>query len=186
MSKIVLPPDVKQTVQKKRWRSIGLSLAWYALWAVSVWQYYLNNTDVRPHWTLLFFALAVLLLPLWMFRLGWVLFDRPWMGEIVKIKYRKISEIPFLSEDVGRVERHETAVLIVRLPNGRNRRALCRGLGYAADRCYGVGDTITHVPLVTLPKNLTREAEGGRLCLVCSTLSGDSHEHCAACNRTIF
>ncbi len=186
MNKIVLPPDVKRTVWKKRWRSIGLSLLWYVLWTVSVWQYYLHNTDVRPHWTLLFFALAVVLLPLWMFRLGRVLFDRPWTGEIVKIKYRKISEIPFLSEDVGHVERHETAVLITRLPNGKKRRALCRGLGYAADRCYQTGDTIVHIPLVTLPKNLTREAEGGRLCLVCSTLSEDSHAHCAACDRTIF
>lgn len=186
MGNVTLPTDVKRLVCKKRWRSILLSFAWYALWAVSVWQYYVHTPEARPHWTLLFFALAVLLLPLWMFRLWRVLFDRTWTGEIVKIKYRKISEIPFLSEEIGHVERHETAVLITRLPNGKRRRALCRGLGYAADRCYAVGDTITHLPLVTLPKNHTRTPEGGRLCLVCSTLSEDSHAHCAACNRTIF
>ena len=186
MSRIVLPSDVKRVVRKKRWRSIGLTLAWYILWGVSVWQYYVHTPEAHPHWTLLFFALAVVLLPLWMFRLGRVLFDRSWTGEIVKIKYRKISEIPFLSEDVGRVDRHETAVLITRTANGRKRRALCRGLGYAADRCYKVGDTITHIPLVTLPKNRTSEPEGGRLGLVCSTLSEDSRIHCAACDRTIF
>lgn len=182
----VLPPDVKRAVDKIRWRSIGYSLLWYLLWTLGVWQYYRHNADMHPHLSLLFFALAVLLLPLWMFRLDRVLFDRPWKGEIVKIKYRKISEIPFLCEDVGRVERRETAVLHVRLANGKKRRAACRRLGYAADRCYKVGDTVLHLPLVLLPQNLSRSPEGGRLCLMCATLSEDSHEHCAGCQHTMF
>ncbi|MBE6757465.1 MAG: hypothetical protein E7552_02795 [Ruminococcaceae bacterium] len=186
MSNIQLPADVKRAVRKIRWRSIGCSLVWYLLWAVSLWQYYARNSDVHPHWSLLFFTLAVLLLPLWMFRLDKALFDRSWTGEIVKIKYRKMSEIPFLSEDIGRVERRDTAILYVRLPNGKKRRTACRRLWYAADRCYKAGDTVRHIPLVPLPQNLTAKPEGGKLCLMCATLSEDSHEHCAACNHTIL
>lgn len=186
MEKFVLPQDVQKAVRKTRWRSIVCSALWYLFWSVSVWQYYVRNPDMSPHWTLLVFAAVVLLLPFWLFHLDRALFDRPWVGEIVKIKHKKMSEIPFLSEDVGRVERHETAVLVVRLPNGKKRRAVCRKLGHAADRCYQVGDTIRHIPLVPLPQNLTSEPKDGRLCLMCATVSEDSHEHCAVCNHTIF
>ena len=182
-----LPSDVQHNLRhQKRWW-IALSVLWYLMWATGVWRYWAGHPDFTPNYMFVPFCTAVLLLPLWIFRLRIVLFDRAWSGEIVRIKYRMMSDIPVFSEGLDRVERHETAVLYVRrAADGRVKKLACRRLWHAADRCYRVGDTVRHIPFVALPQNLSREPEEGRLCLVCGTLSRDSHECCAACGHTIF
>lgn len=181
-----LPPQVRRTVTRQRRVRILLSLLWYLVWAAGLWHYYATDATRHPNWILPVFVAVLLVLPLWIFRLWEVVLDRPFTGEIVKIKYRMMSDIPVFSEGLERVERHETAILHVRRPNGKVKKLACRRLWRSADRCYKVGDTVRHIPLVALPQNLTREPEEGRLCLVCGVLSTDSHVHCAACGREIF
>lgn len=182
-----LPSDVQKGIRHQRRCWVVLSVLWYLVWGTAVWRYSAGHPDFTPNYMALPFAAAVLLLPLWIFRLRVVLFDRPWTGEIVRIKYRMMSDIPIFSEGLERVERHETAILYVRRhKNGRVKRLACRRLWRSADRCYRVGDTVRHIPFVALPQNLSREPEEGRLCLICGTLSTDSHTFCAACERTLF
>ncbi len=187
LSLAALPSDVRHDLRHQKGWWVVLSVLWYILWAVGVWRYWAGHPDFTPNYMFAPFCAAVLLLPLWIFRLRIVLFDRVWSGEIVRIKYRMMSDIPVFSEGLDRVERHETAVLYVRrTADGRMKKLACRRLCHAADRCYRVGDTVRHIPFVALPQNLSREPEEGRLCLVCGTLSRDSHDRCAACGRTIF
>ena len=181
-----LPRDVQRTVNRQRRKRILLSLLWYLVWGAGLWHYYAVDATRHPNWILPIFVLALLLLPLWIFRLRDVVLDRPFTGEIVKIKYRMMSDIPVFSEGLDRVERHETAILYVQREKGRPKKIACRRLWRSADRCYKVGDRVRHIPLVALPQNLSRPPEEGRLCLVCGVLSTDSHLHCAACNREIF
>lgn len=184
----VLPADVAHHVRHQRRGWVIVSALWYIIWGVSVWRYFAGHPDAEVvGYMVPIFTAAVALLPLWIFRLGKVLFGRIWSGEIVKIKYRRMSDIPIFSEGLERVERHETAVLYVRRkPGGRTRRIACRRLARSADRCYRVGDRVRHIPFVALPQNLSRRPEGERLCLVCGTLSENSHDTCIECGHAIF
>ena len=186
-NRFVLPAPVAKEVRRRKLKRVGISLIWYAIWGVSLWRYYAVDATRHPNWILPIFVLALLLLPLWIFRLRDVVLDRPYEGEIVRIKYRMMSDIPVFAEGLDRVERHETAVLYVQREKGRRpKKIACRRLWRSADRCYKVGDRVRHIPLVALPQNLSRPPEEGRLCLVCGVLSTDSHVHCAACDREIF
>lgn len=182
-----LPADVYAVLRRRRrWRVI-VSLLWYLMWGVAIWRYYVHNPDARPNFMLPLFVALLLLLPLWMFRLREVLFDRVWSGEVETVKYRMMSDIPVFSEGLERVERHETMVLYVRrTSDGKRKKVPCRRLWHAADRCYRRGDTVRHIPLLPLPQNLSRRPEGGELCLVCGTLSEHSGETCIECRHTIF
>lgn len=182
----VLPESIKKEIQKRKTRRILATLLWYALWGVSLWRYYAVDASRQPNWILPIFVVALLLLPLWIFRLWEVVLDRPFTGEIVRIKYRMMSDIPIFQEGLDDVERNEAAILFVRRGRRRAKKLSCRRLWRAADRCYKVGDTVRHMPLVPLPQNLSHPPEGGRLCLMCGVLSEDSHAHCAACGREIF
>ncbi len=184
--KEILPDDVRQTVHRQYWRSVLLTAGWYLLWTVSIIGYYMRAPSLRVHWSLFVFGTALLILPFIIFRFRVVVFDRVCEGEIERIKYRMMSEIPVFSEGLDRVERHETAILVVRLSNGRIRRFACRRLWRAADRCYHVGDTVRHIPFVSLPQNLTCRPEEGRLCLVCGVLSRDSRQTCVECGHSII
>ena len=180
-----LPERIRKEVRRTRFWKWVLTLLWVALWAVGVWRYYAHHPASQPNWMLIPFAVAVLALPFWMFRFGQV-FDRSFEGEIVKIKYRMMSDVPVFSEGLERVERHETAILYVRPDRGGKKKLACPRLWRSADRCYAVGDRVKHIPMVALPKNLSKAPEGGNLCLVCGVLSPDSHETCAACGRPLF
>jgi len=181
-----LPADIQKFVARQKRKRIILSLLWYALWGAGIWHYYAADPARTPNWILPIFIALLLALPLWMCRLWPVLFHRRYTGEIYKIKYKMMSDIPVFSEGLERVERHETAILYVRREDGKKRRIACRRLWRAADRCYKVGDRVRRFPLVPLPQNLSRSPEGGRLCLVCGVLSPDSGVHCAECGRTII
>lgn len=181
-----LPSDVRHWLRHQaRWLTI-ITILWYILWGVSIAQYYVRHPEAQVHYTLPLFAGALLILPLWIFRFRVVLFDRPFEGEIVKIKYRMMSDVPIFSEGLERVERHETAILHVRRANGKVKKLACRRLWRAADRCYRVGDRVQHIPFLPLPKNLSHEPEGERLCHVCGTLSDRHGERCIECGHTIF
>lgn len=181
-----LPADLRRYVRRQYQKRLIWTVAWYALWGGSIGRYGQKHPEVFSLYSTWIVLVLLLAVPFAAFRLGRVLFDRPFVGEIVRIRYHRTSEISIFKEELEQVEQRNTAVLYVKPAGRRTRRLDCRRLGTVASHYYRVGDAVQYTPFLPLPQNLSYRPDDGTLCAVCGTPNDPTLTRCTRCEHSLI
>lgn len=160
-----------------------MSLSWYAAWIVA----YLGYTSkYGVYWSFGFSFLsvaaviAVLLVPLGVFKLHKILLDSDWEGTIVDIKFRyyDLSQNGLSLE--ARFDR-EKIILMAETTKGKLKEVVfLNDLLLSADY-YKKGDRVRHYKWLNYYEKLDKSNDNTVICLNCARINGIDRKTCMFC-----
>lgn len=180
MKKYKIPEKNRDLLRYVRNRRIK-SLVGYAIYIavfVAAYIFYINDErymGISPLMTLIF-ALIVLISGFFIFRIGKLLCDRSFTGQIRTISF---------SRDYGRgmnrraslsIDYHTYIIITTKNSKGRKKRILIPLFDDGYDGYYSEGDTVVYFGGSNYPLSLESERKGEHICAVCGVRRNDKED----------
>lgn len=162
-------------------RRILLSLGWWLLWGISIFQY-MHRHEIDPQNLLQFqwiWTSIIFILPFPCFGLWKTLRDRSWDGIVVR---KKVGQIYATKRGRYLGDHGEDAEFVwIKKPNGKLFVMTFWGKNILSAEYYEIGDKVHHYKNLPFCEKHDKRESSKQLCVFCGNLSPADSTHCFFC-----
>lgn len=184
MKKFDLPTDIQKYINKRRIKTVIYFLITEIVFFIITYLIIgrLEKWDINNF----IFTLAVIAaIPLFIFKIPNMLFDKSYKGEIIKISYKEENS------DGGmrtRFFKRYPTTLLVKTKQDKLYNIKLESLnttGGPNGQIYKEGDTVVHIAGTDFPKIVKRHDMEFTTCVVCGSKNNVGEEKCDYCNHSL-
>ncbi len=184
MKKFDLPTDIQKYINKRRIKTVIYFLITEIVFFIITYLIIgrLGKWDMN---NFIFTLCVIAAIPLFIYQIPNMIFDRSYKGEIIKISYKEENSDSGMRSSI--FKRYRTNLLVktkqdklynIRLEN-------LNTTGGPNGQIYKEGDTIVHIAGTDYPKIVKRHNMEFTTCVVCGSKNNPDSEKCGYCDHSL-